>query len=117
MMDELRISTGAMNERQVNEYYNDPTAGINNIEVGNSGMKVYPTHFTHEVQIDFNDDLIGATTITLCNNAGSVVFEREYHLNGLPRLIIGGFDGLPQGAYILRVANGYLVENYKLFKQ
>lgn len=117
MMDELRISTGAMNERQVNEYYNDPTAGINNIEVGNSGMKVYPTHFTHEVQIDFNDDLIGATTITLCNNAGSVVFEREYHLNGLPRLIIGGFDGLPQGAYILRVANGNLVENYKLFKQ
>ena len=117
MMDELRISTGAMNERQVNEYYNDPTAGINNIEVGNSGMKVYPTHFTHEVQIDFNDDLIGATTITLCNNAGSVVFEREYHLNGLPRLIIGGFDGLPQGAYILRIANGNLVESYKLFKQ
>ena len=117
MMDELRISTGAMNERQVKEYYNDPTAGINNIEVGNNGMKVYPTHFTHEVQIDFNGDLIGATTITLCNNAGSVVFEREYHLNGLPRLIIGGFDGLPQGAYILRIANGNSVESYKLFKQ
>ena len=117
MMDELRISTGAMNERQVKEYYNDPTAGINNIEVGNSGIKVYPTHFTHEVQIDFNGDLIGATTITLCNNAGSVVFEREYHLNGLPRLIIGGFDGLPQGAYILRIANSNLVESYKLFKQ
>lgn len=117
MMDELRISTGAMNERQVGEYYQDPTAGINNIEVGNSGIKVYPTHFTHEVQIDFNGDLSGATTVTLCNNAGSVVFEREYHLNGLPRLIIGGFDGLPQGAYILRVANGNLVESYKLFKQ
>lgn len=28
MMDELRISTGAMNARQVSEYYQDPSAGI-----------------------------------------------------------------------------------------
>ena len=118
LIDELVVSTGAMNERQAAEYYEKTSAGI--VETGvadGSLLQVLPTYFTDQLQIQFNRETSGTAIVSLHNNAGAVVFEREYNVDRLPRLIIAGFDGLPQGTSILHITNGDSVESHKLFKR
>ena len=92
LIDELVVSTGAMNERQAAEYYEKTSAGI--VETGvadGSLLQVLPTYFTDQLQIQFNRETSGTAIVSLHNNAGAVVFEREYNVDRLPRLIIAGF--------------------------
>lgn len=118
LIDELVVSTGAMNERQAAEYYEKTSAGIVETDVTDGNLlQVFPTYFTDQLQIQFIRETSGTAIMSLHNNAGAVVFERKYNVDRLPRLIIAGFDGLPQGTYILHITNGDSVESHKLFKR
>ena len=118
LIDELVVSTGAMNERQAAEYYEKTSAGI--VEPGvadGSLLQVFPTYFTDQLQIQFNRETSGTAIVSLHNNAGAVVFEREYNVDRLPRLIIAGFDGLPQGYYTLTITTSEGTLSRKLIKR
>ena len=117
--DELVISTGAMNERQVEEYYQKTSAGLAETAASTheDPIQVYPTRFTDQLQIRFNDPESRRTSVVLYNNAGIAVFEREYDTQGLPRLVISGLESLPQGMYTLTVTqDGKSLHTEKLFK-
>ena len=119
MLDELVISTGAMNERQVEEYYQKTSAGLAETAASTheDPIQVYPTRFTDQLQIRFNDPESRRTSVVLYNNAGIAVFEREYDTQGLPRLVISGLESLPQGMYTLTVTqDGKSLHTEKLFK-
>ena len=117
--DELVISTGAMNERQVEEYYQKTSAGITETAASSheDPVQVYPTRFTDQLQLRFKNTESRRTNIVLYNNAGTTVFEREYNTQGLPRLVISGLEALPKGSYTLTISqDGKPLPAKKLFK-
>lgn len=119
MLDELVISTGAMNERQVEEYYQKTSAGITETAASSheDPVQVYPTRFTDQLQLCFKNTESRRTNIVLYNNAGTAVFEREYNTQGLPRLVISGLEALPNGSYTLTISqDGKPLPAKKLFK-
>ena len=119
MLDELVISTGAMNERQVEEYYQKTSAGITETAASSheDPVQVYPTRFTDQLQLRFKNTDSRRTNIVLYNNAGTAVFEREYNTQGLPRLVISGLEALPKGSYTLTISqDGKPLPAKKLFK-
>lgn len=119
MLDELVISTGAMNERQVEEYYQKTSAGITETAASSheDPVQVYPTRFTDQLQLRFKNTESRRTNIVLYNNAGTAVFEREYNTQGLPRLVISGLEALPNGSYTLTISqDGKPLPAKKLFK-
>ena len=119
MLDELVISTGAMNERQVEEYYQKTSAGIAETAASSheDPVQVYPTRFTDQLQLRFKNTESRRTNIVLYNNAGTAVFEREYNTQGLPRLVISGLEALPKGSYTLTISqDGKPLPAKKLFK-
>ena len=119
MLDELVISTGAMNERQVEEYYQKTSAGITETAASSheDPVQVYPTRFTDQLQLRFKNTESRRTNIVLYNNAGTAVFEREYNTQGLPRLVISGLEALPKGSYTLTISqDGKPLPAKKLFK-
>ncbi|MCD7711011.1 MAG: T9SS type A sorting domain-containing protein [Porphyromonadaceae bacterium] len=113
MMDNLTISTGAMNDRQVNEAY----SATEEVLVDNTPhVNVYPTRFADQLHIQLSQEAKNVS-IQLYNQVGSLMLERVYDMTGNPLLTISGLDNLPSGIYLLRINNGNTQETVKLLKR
>ncbi len=103
-IDELLITTGAMNERQASELYNKyhlPTAIKPIIE--EHSITVYPTQFTNQIHIQFTNAGCGMSTISLYNMTGTSVLQRTYRIEGNNRITFSGLEYLPDGIYTLHI--------------
>lgn len=105
-IDELTISTGAMNERQATELYSQTTpSGFSEVEETNMKVSVYPTQFTNQIQLRFDNADNGMASVVLYNMCGTAVFTREYMVYGDNIINISGLDMLPDGLYTLCITH------------
>ena len=101
--------------KQQYELYSSPT-GIEDTSVSKSTCFIYPTKLEDHFNVVLPTDASGQVTVNLHTTTGLTIMQGLYHVSQGGRLIIGGFDNLDPGHYIVTVKVDNNVYQQKLIK-
>ncbi len=82
----------------------------------NSGMQVYPNPFNSNITIQFNNQDISNTMVTITDVIGKVIVSKNYQVTN-SMITITELENLKQGVYFVTVTSGNLSSVKKIVKQ
>ena len=104
-IDELRIYEGAMSAAKVKQQYElyASSTGIEDTTTNESSCSIYPTILKDHFNVILPADANGQVTVSLYNTTGQSIMQGVYHVSQGGKLVIGGFEHLNSGHYIVKV--------------